>query len=142
MRRVADLGSGDGRIVIALAQHGFHATGYELNPWLVWWSRLQAYRAGVGANTAFRCRNLWKVDFSGYEGVCIFGVAEMMPELRGKLLQELTPEAHIVACRFPMRGVVQERAEGRGIDTVWLYKPLPAPDSPVTVAQQRAQPLK
>jgi hypothetical protein len=39
IRRVADLGSGDGRIVIALAKEGFHATGYELNPWLVWWSR-------------------------------------------------------------------------------------------------------
>jgi hypothetical protein len=36
---VADLGSGDGRLVIALAKSGLKATGYELNPWLVWYSR-------------------------------------------------------------------------------------------------------
>jgi len=33
--RAADLGSGDGQIVIALACHGIKADGYEINPWLV-----------------------------------------------------------------------------------------------------------
>ena len=42
-RRVADLGSGDGRVVIALAKEGVHASGYELNPWLVWYSRYAVY---------------------------------------------------------------------------------------------------
>ena len=34
-----DLGSGDGRIVIAFAQKGIKATGYEINPFLVLYSR-------------------------------------------------------------------------------------------------------
>lgn len=38
-RKVADLGSGDGRIVIALAKQGYRAAGYELNYWLVLYSR-------------------------------------------------------------------------------------------------------
>ncbi|XP_064409340.1 ATP synthase subunit C lysine N-methyltransferase isoform X3 [Latimeria chalumnae] len=44
---VVDIGSGDGRIVIAAAKQGFQAVGYELNPWLVWYSRYKAWREGV-----------------------------------------------------------------------------------------------
>ena len=36
--RAVDIGSGDGRIVRALARAGAHAHGYELNPFLVFWS--------------------------------------------------------------------------------------------------------
>ncbi|XP_062942504.1 ATP synthase subunit C lysine N-methyltransferase isoform X2 [Cynocephalus volans] len=43
---LVDIGSGDGRIVIAAAKEGFTAVGYELNPWLVWYSRYRAWREG------------------------------------------------------------------------------------------------
>merc|ERR1712112_669328 len=45
-----DIGSGDGRIVIQSAQQGFQATGVELNRWLVYYSRLAAWRAGWRRN--------------------------------------------------------------------------------------------
>ena len=38
-RRVVDLGSGDGRVVIALARAGFVSEGVEIIPLLVWRSR-------------------------------------------------------------------------------------------------------
>ncbi len=38
-RRFVDLGSGDGRIVLAAGKHGLPGVGYELNPWLVLYSR-------------------------------------------------------------------------------------------------------
>ncbi|XP_032271100.1 ATP synthase subunit C lysine N-methyltransferase isoform X4 [Phoca vitulina] len=44
---LVDIGSGDGRIVIAAAKAGFRAFGVELNPWLVWYSRYRAWREGV-----------------------------------------------------------------------------------------------
>ena len=37
--KIADLGSGDGRIIIALARAGAEAHGYEVNPFLVRQSR-------------------------------------------------------------------------------------------------------
>lgn len=46
-RTLVDLGSGDGRIVVAAAQQGHHAIGYEFNPWLVLYSRVAALTAGV-----------------------------------------------------------------------------------------------
>ncbi|XP_041331941.1 ATP synthase subunit C lysine N-methyltransferase isoform X3 [Pyrgilauda ruficollis] len=57
---LVDIGSGDGRIVIAAAKKGFQAVGYELNPWLVWYSRYRAWRDGVHQNTKFYISDLWK----------------------------------------------------------------------------------
>ncbi len=45
--RAADVGSGDGRIVIGLAKAGAEAHGFEINPFLVLWSRRQVRRAGL-----------------------------------------------------------------------------------------------
>ncbi|KAM9024606.1 ATP synthase subunit C lysine N-methyltransferase isoform 3-T6 [Ara ararauna] len=74
---LVDIGSGDGRIVIAAAKMGFKAVGYELNPWLVWYSRYRAWRDGVHHNTRFFISDLWKVSFSHYTNVVVFGVPQM-----------------------------------------------------------------
>ncbi|NXO03500.1 F173B methyltransferase, partial [Rhinopomastus cyanomelas] len=118
---VVDIGSGDGRIVIAAAKRGFKAAGYELNPWLVWYSRYCAWRGGVHQNTTFYISDLWKVSFSQYTNVVVFGVPQMMSQLEKKLEEELECNARIVACRFPFPGWIPDHTAGEGIDTVWAY---------------------
>ena len=56
--------------VIEAARKGFHAVGIELNPWLVWYSRLAALRAGVRKSTAFHTKDLWKVSRSPCDLTC------------------------------------------------------------------------
>ncbi|XP_069075796.1 ATP synthase subunit C lysine N-methyltransferase isoform X2 [Pleurodeles waltl] len=75
---LVDIGSGDGRIVIAAAKVGFQAVGYELNPWLVWYSRYRAWREGVYHKATFHISDLWKVCFSEYSNIVIFGVPQMV----------------------------------------------------------------
>lgn len=118
---LVDIGSGDGRIVIAAAKHGFKATGFELNPWLVWYSRFKAWRDGVHRSTSFHISDLWKVSFAQYSNVVIFGVPQMMDQLEFKLANELPSSAKVVACRFPFPTWVPEHTAGEGIDTVWVY---------------------
>ncbi|XP_053739413.1 ATP synthase subunit C lysine N-methyltransferase [Synchiropus splendidus] len=118
---LVDIGSGDGRIVIAAARRGFQASGFELNPWLVWYSRYRAWREGVHQSTAFHISDLWKVSFSQYSNVVIFGVPQMMEQLEVKLTDELPSSAKVVACRFPFPTWVPEQTVGEGIDTVWVY---------------------
>ncbi|XP_023117405.1 ATP synthase subunit C lysine N-methyltransferase [Amphiprion ocellaris] len=118
---LVDIGSGDGRIVIAAAKHGFQASGFELNPWLVWYSRYKAWREGVHCSTSFHISDLWKVSFAQYSNVVIFGVPQMMDQLELKLASELPSTAKVVACRFPFPTWVPERTDGEGIDTVWVY---------------------
>ena len=45
--------------VIALAQKGHYAVGYELNPWLVLYSRWAALRKGVRHSTEFHRIDFW-----------------------------------------------------------------------------------
>ncbi|XP_032388942.1 ATP synthase subunit C lysine N-methyltransferase [Etheostoma spectabile] len=118
---LVDIGSGDGRIVIAAAKHGFQASGFELNPWLVWYSRYKALREGVHRSTSFHISDLWKVSFAQYSNVVIFGVPQMMDQLELKLASELPSTAKVVACRFPFPTWVPENTAGEGIDTVWVY---------------------
>ncbi|XP_071807882.1 ATP synthase subunit C lysine N-methyltransferase-like [Asterias amurensis] len=120
---LVDLGSGDGRIVLEAAKMGLQATGYELNPWLVWYSKLTARLQGLQPKAAFYRRDLWKVDLTRYDSAVVFGVPQMMPKLQEKLEKELKDDGVVIACRFPFPDN-WEPADSidEGIDTVWLYK--------------------
>ncbi|KAJ9587151.1 hypothetical protein L9F63_019325 [Diploptera punctata] len=120
--RLIDIGSGDGRIVLAAAKMGFRADGVELNPWLVAFSRLQAYRLGLASSTKFYRKNLWKFNLQPYQNIVIFGVEEMMLDLEDKLCREIDSDTYVVACRFPFPTWIPDNTFGSGIDTVWLYK--------------------
>uniref|UniRef100_A0A8C3W2J8 ATP synthase c subunit lysine N-methyltransferase n=1 Tax=Catagonus wagneri TaxID=51154 RepID=A0A8C3W2J8_9CETA len=101
---LVDIGSGDGRIVIAAAKEGFTAVGYELNPWLVWYSRYRAWQEGVQGSATFYISDLWK-----------------MPQLEKKLELELEDDARVIACRFPFPHWTPTWVTGEGVDTVWAY---------------------
>ena len=49
--------------VVAAAKLGLQSTGYELNPWLVFASRVNAAFSGVWKRTRFYQKDLWKVKF-------------------------------------------------------------------------------
>uniref|UniRef100_A0A8D2CMT2 ATP synthase c subunit lysine N-methyltransferase n=1 Tax=Sciurus vulgaris TaxID=55149 RepID=A0A8D2CMT2_SCIVU len=101
---LVDIGSGDGRVVIAAAKEGFAAVGYELNPWLVWYSRYRAWQEGVHGSAKFYISDLWK-----------------MLQLEKKLELELEDDARVIACRFPFPHWIPDHVNGEGIDTVWAY---------------------
>ncbi|XP_071498692.1 ATP synthase subunit C lysine N-methyltransferase-like [Diadema antillarum] len=118
---LVDLGSGDGRIVIEAAKQGYHGIGYELNPWLVWYSRIAARQAGIQQRTSFHRTNLWNVDLGKFDVIVIFGVSQMMNALEEKISQEMKPTASVVACRFPVPNWEPLTSKGEGVDEVWLY---------------------
>jgi hypothetical protein len=64
--------------VLAAAKNGFVADGVELNPWLVAYSKLQAFRQGLNSCARFYCQDLWKVPLQPYHDVVVFGVEEMV----------------------------------------------------------------
>ena len=121
VEKLIDLGSGDGRIVIAAAKNGFACTGVELNIWLVLYSKIAAGFLGLRQNATFQRLDLWKTDLSEYDKIVIFGVAEMMPTLRDKLLKEMKEESKIIACRFPIPNWKPVDMIDEGIDSVWVY---------------------
>ena len=118
---LVDLGSGDGRIVFAAARNGYQATGYELNTWLVLYSKISSKINGLSTRTHFERKNLWKADMRRFDNVVIFGVADMMDELSFKLEKEIQTNTRVVACRFPIKRWNAEKVIEDGIDSAWLY---------------------
>lgn len=97
--RAVDLGSGDGRLVIALARCGFDAEGLEINPLLAWWSRLRIKRLRLAGRALINRANFWKKDLSEADVVVVFGIFYMMEKLENKLRAELKPGS-VVICNF------------------------------------------
>ena len=99
--KAADLGSGAGRLLIALADTGAEAHGFEHNPLLVWCSRRAAARAGRQENAFTHLCNFWRQDLSSFDAVVVYGIPYIMPRLEEKLRRELRPGARVVSNSFP-----------------------------------------
>ncbi|KAM5131709.1 meteorin-like isoform 2-T2 [Callospermophilus lateralis] len=120
--KMVDLGSGDGRIVLAAHRCGLRpAVGYELNPWLVGLSRLHAWRAGCAGSVRYLREDLWKVSLRDCRNVSVFLAPSVLPLLEDKLLVELPAGARVVSGRFPLPTWQPVAVIGEGLDRVWAY---------------------
>jgi SAM-dependent methyltransferase len=98
---VIDLGSGDGRTVIAAAKRGAKALGVEYNPDMVALARRNAEKAGVTAKATFVQADLFKTDFSEATVVTLFLLPEINLRLRPTILA-MKPGTRVVSNSFDM----------------------------------------
>ncbi len=96
-KKAAELGSGDGRIVIALAKKGVEAHGYEVNPFLVYRARQNIKKAGLEGKAFIHWKSFWNVNFSDFDIVTIFQISYIMGKLEKKLFAELKPGALVIS---------------------------------------------
>ena len=100
---VIDLGSGDGRTVIAAARRGARGLGVEFNPRLVEVSKRAAIQAGVADRVEFVQGDLYEADFSRATVLILFLMPDNLNELAPKFL-ELATGSRIVTNRFEIDG--------------------------------------
>ena len=98
---VIDLGSGDGRTVIAAAKRGARAVGIELNPELVALSNRNAEKEGVAGKAVFTQADLFETDLSKASVITMYLLPELNLRLRPKLLA-LRPGTRIVSNSWDM----------------------------------------
>jgi SAM-dependent methyltransferase len=98
---VIDLGSGDGRTVIAAAKLGARALGIEYNPDMVSLSIKNAAKAGVGDKVKFVKADIFESDFSEATVITMYLLPSLNIKLRPKLL-EMRPGTRIVSHAFNM----------------------------------------
>lgn len=109
---VVDLGSGDGRIVIAAARSfGARGLGVDLDARLVALSRDNARAAGVAGRVAFEQRDVLLTDLREATVVTLYLLPSIIDRLQPKLLDELRPGARIVSHAFAMVGWKPDRIE-------------------------------
>ena len=98
---VIDLGSGDGRTVIAAAKRGIKALGIEYNPDLVELSKRAAAKEGVTEHATFMKADLFETDFSQATVITMFLLPDINLKLRPKILN-FKPGTRIVSNTFTM----------------------------------------
>jgi len=121
--RVYDLGSGDGRIVIAAAVgHGAHAVGIELQPELITLSNENAEKAGVAERVEFVEGDLFETDFSEATVVMLYLQPKVNRRLAPLLLEQLAAGTRVVSHRYEIDDwdpVERVKVQGRW---VFLYR--------------------
>jgi SAM-dependent methyltransferase len=127
-----DLGSGDGRIVIAAAKaHGVKGTGIDINPERIQEANANAKQANVTDKVKFLNQDLFEADFKDATVVTLYLLPSINLKLRPKLWKELKPGTRIVSHSFDMGDWAPEKkieVDGRYI---YLWR---VPATPPTTA--------
>ena len=123
---VVDLGSGDGRIVLAAAtRYKASGTGVEIDGELVDQSNAAARKRGVADRARFVRQDVREADLSRATVLTLYLLPGMMTTLRDKLLAELRPGSRVVSHDFhfenwkPDRTITVETREKYEIDGNW-----------------------
>ena len=123
---VYDLGSGDGRIVIAAARkYGARGVGIEINPELVRLSEQKALEAQVSDRVRFDLEDFWHADIRDASVVTMYLFEETNEKLKPILVEQLDPDARILTYRYKIPGWTPKKKKKGFWGTVYLYA-LPA----------------
>ncbi len=114
-----DLGSGDGRLVIAASMRGAKAVGIEIDKLralysLIWIKLLRLKKAKI-INA-----DIFKTDVSDATVVCTYLLPETHEKLKAKLKKELKPSVRLIAVGFEYENWKPETVDPRGT----IYGPI------------------
>src|SRR5947208_10541016 len=110
---VVDLGSGDGRMVIAAAKRGARALGVEYEPAMVALARRNAAAAGVAERASFVQGDMFEADLSQATVLALFLLPANLRRLAPKFL-ELPPGTRIVSNTYRIEGWDEETTSELG----------------------------
>jgi hypothetical protein len=100
---VIDLGSGDGRILIAAARsNGAHGLGVDIDPARIAEANANARAAGVTGLVTFRREDLFQTPLADADLVTIYLTQEVNLRLRPRLLAQMRPGTRVVSNEFNM----------------------------------------
>lgn len=98
-----DLGSGDGRILIAAAKiYGVKAVGFEMDPGLVKLARENVRKEGIEELVEIRQQDFMTADLSAASIVTLYLSTDGNLAVKPKLMRELKPGARVVSYTFDM----------------------------------------
>ena len=118
---VYDMGSGDGRIVIAAAKKGARAVGFEIDGDLVKESRENIRKAGVQNLAEIRQQDILTVDFSPATVVTMYLLPDVNLKLKPNLQKQLKSGSRIVSHSFDMGDWTPDRVERVDGRTIYLW---------------------
>ena len=107
--RFIDLGSGDGRLLVAAAKRGATAIGYEINPLLYVWSKIVTWKHRK--RVSIRLQSYWNTQLPEADVIYTFLLDRYMDRLHHKLIKQVARPTRVVCYVFelPQTPVKQTR---------------------------------
>ncbi|RKQ96933.1 methyltransferase family protein [Kushneria sinocarnis] len=120
---VIDLGSGDGRIAVAAAEHGAdRVLGVDIDPDRIREGRMRAERVGVAEQVEFRRQDLFETPIAEADVLTLYLLPSVNRDLRPKILHDMQPGSRVVSHAFDMddwQPDVHDTTTGRDI-YLWI----------------------
>lgn len=111
-----DLGSGDGRIVIAFAKKGVEMKGLELDEGLQELSKDSIAKEKL-TNVTIEGKDFWNEDLSNYDIVTIYPMPDILNALEEKVQKELQPGARLLLNYYQLPKLKPKNTK----DHIYLY---------------------
>ncbi|MBI3624467.1 class I SAM-dependent methyltransferase [Candidatus Saccharibacteria bacterium] len=105
-----ELGSGDGRVLIAAAEQGLRVVGYELNPILFLYSWLKTRRYGGQVRVIWG--NYWFKEWPPVDGIFVFLLQPYMRRLNKKIVHSCRRPVKVVSFAFHIPGHQPTKTNG------------------------------
>jgi SAM-dependent methyltransferase len=119
---VVDLGSGDGRILIAAARsHGARGLGVDIDPARIEEANANARAAGVTGLVAFRRQDLFETPLAEADVLTLYLTPEVNLRLRPRILAEMRGGTRVVSHDFDMGDWRWDQRRRAGAATVYLW---------------------
>ncbi len=110
-----ELGSGDGRMLIAAAKEGVNSVGYELNPLLVIYSKIRTLRYRKQIKIIWG--NYWHKQWPKADVIFVFLLQPYMQKLDTKIMQNYPKGTKLVSFAFTIPG----KKPSKEINGMYLY---------------------
>lgn len=119
---VIDLGSGDGRILIAAARsHGAHGLGVDIDPARIRESTANARAARVADRVQFRRQDLFETPLQQADVLTLYLTQEVNLRLRPRILAQMRPGTRVVSHDFHLGDWRADQRQRIGSATVYLW---------------------
>jgi SAM-dependent methyltransferase len=119
---VVDLGSGDGRILIAAAKsNGARGLGVDIDPARVREATQNARAAGVAHRIQFRRQDLFQTPLAEADVVTLYLTPEVNLRLRPRILEQMRAGARVVSHDFDMGDWTADHRQRIGSASVYLW---------------------
>ena len=114
---VVDLGSGDGRLLLAAAPKGARAIGYEVNPFLIAVTYIHAKIKGLSDQIEVKRQNLWKAELAVADIIFVYGRKKNMERFEKFVFQNAKKGTRIVVNTNPFPNKKPQKSE----NGIFLY---------------------
>jgi 16S rRNA A1518/A1519 N6-dimethyltransferase RsmA/KsgA/DIM1 with predicted DNA glycosylase/AP lyase activity len=114
IKHAIDVGSGDGKILKALAKNNIYADGIEINPFLY----KRTKHLNINKYIKVHKNDMWRHNLNSYDGIIYHGYPTSMAKFEEKTIKEVKKGAYVICIRYKLPNLKPIEQ----IETLYIYK--------------------